>query len=178
MRSTSTLLLSWLCLAGLTQAFQHSGMHQMRVRNLSLSMAPKYDPVTNRWTPTSPDEEASAGYPAWGSLLRQGPSPFFQRVFNADDYDQGVLKMMARDDMSRSEAQGNMDAYIRNPNDWALQKVEEQRGAPKIDYVNANMEVGDLILTAGWSSILLAFVSRTVYLYTVGCDSFCQEYHF
>jgi len=86
--------------------------------------------------------------------------------------------MMARDDMSRSEAQGNMDAYIRNPNDWALQKVEEQRGAPKIDYVNANMEVGDLILTAGWSSILLAFVSRTVYLYTVGCDSFCQEYHF
>lgn len=113
--------------------------------------------------------------------------------------------MMARDDISRNEAQGrihgmhcsrmfslsmfdidfaafavvgNMDAYIRNPNDWALQKVEEQRGAPKFEYANANMNVGDLILTAGWSSILLAFISRTVYDYTVGCDSFCQEYHF
>ena len=118
MRSTSTLLLPWLLcllLVGLTQAFQHYGIRQTRVRNvLSLSMAPKYDPVTNRWTATTSDEEASAGYPAWGSLLRQGPSPFFQRVFSADDYDQGVLKMMARDGMSRIEAQGNMDAYIRN----------------------------------------------------------------
>ena len=77
-------------------------------------MVPKYDPKTERWTASSPEEEASAGYPAWGSLLRQGPSPFFQRVFNADDYDQGVLKMMERFGMSRDEAQGNMDAHIRN----------------------------------------------------------------
>lgn len=141
-------------------------------------MAPKYDAKTSRWSAMSPEEEASAGYSTWGSLIRQGPSPFFQRIFNADDYEQGVLKMMARDGMSRNEAQGNMDAYIRNPNDWALQKVEEQRGAPKIDYANANTNVGDLILTAAWSCVVFAFIARATYLYTIGCDSFCQEYHF
>lgn len=112
---STILLLSWLCQAGgLVQAFQSSGMQQARVLNLPLSMAPKYDPETNRWTATCSDEEASAGYPAWGSLIRQGPSPFFQRVFSADEYEQGVFKMMAKDDISRDEAQGNMDAYIRN----------------------------------------------------------------
>lgn len=143
-----------------------------------ISMVPKYDPKTKLWTPTSPEEEAAAGYPPIGSLLRQGPSPFFQRLTNPDEYDQGVLKMMAKDSIDRNEAQGNMDAYIRNPNDWALQKIEESRGAPKLDYANVNMNVVDLILTLGWASILLAFASRVIYLYTVGCDSFCQEYHF
>jgi hypothetical protein len=67
---------------------------------------------------------------------------------------------------------------VLQPNDWALQKVEESRGAVKLDYANVNMNSGDLALTAVWSMILLSFVSRTIYLYTVGCDSFCQEYHF
>jgi len=84
------------------------------------NMAPKYDPETSRWAPSSPEEEASAGYSAFGSLIRQGPSPFIQRLTNPDEYDQGVLKMMEKDNMSRDEAQGNMDAYIRNPNDWVI----------------------------------------------------------
>lgn len=169
------------------------------------NMAPKYDPETSRWAPSSPEEEASAGYSAFGSLIRQGPSPFIQRLTNPDEYDQGVLKMMEKDNMSRDEAQGNMDAYIRNPNDWviilknscacgmwvfshfqimnspflqALQKMEEKKGAVKFDYAKANMNTGDLILTAGWSTIILAFVSRVAYVYTAGCDSFCQQYNF
>ena len=114
MRPLSTVLLSCFCLVGLATAFHNNGLQPKRILSSKLFMAPKYDPATSRWTATSPDEEASAGYPAWGSLIRQGPSPFFQRIFNADDYEQGVLKMMARDGMGRNEAQGNMDAYIRN----------------------------------------------------------------
>lgn len=80
----------------------------------TLQMAPKYDPLTNEWEPTKPDEEASSGYPPIGSLIRQGPVPFFQRMMNPSNYEQGVLKMMASESMSRNEAQGNMDAYLQN----------------------------------------------------------------
>lgn len=73
----------------------------------SLGMAPRFE--DGRWIPSSPDEEASAGYDATGSLLRQGPGPYFQRIFKADDYDQAVLKFMAGEGCSRDEAQASMD---------------------------------------------------------------------
>eukprot|EP00980_Cylindrotheca_fusiformis_P028296 scaffold22589_cov138-Cylindrotheca_fusiformis.AAC.59 len=170
----SYFLMSFACVA-VVSSFHANMLPKAKQR---VFMVPKYNSETSQWTPSSSDEGPSAGYPAFGSLLRQGPSPFIQRILNPDDYEQGVLKMMANEGMSRNEAQGNMDAYIRNPNDWALQKVEESRGAPKLDYANVNMNSGDLALTAVWSTVLLSFISRTIYLYTIGCDSFCQEYHF
>jgi hypothetical protein len=103
------------------QAFQVSIFPTQKAAfSVHLQMVPKYDPATSRWTPTSPEEEASAGYSPIGSLIRQGPSPFIQRVTDSDSYDQGVLKMMSKDKMSRNEAQGNMDAYIRNVSDKFL----------------------------------------------------------
>lgn len=106
------ILISFFCVVAV------SGFYTNVLRRVEqsspLPMAPKYNSETSRWTPGSPDEEVSAGYPPFGSLLRQGPSPFIQRILNPDDYDQGVLKMMASEGMSRNEAQGNMDAYIRN----------------------------------------------------------------
>ena len=141
-------------------------------------MAPVYDPMTSRWEASTDDESSPAGYGPFGSLLRQGPVPFLQRLRDPDSYDQAVLKMMANEKMDRNEAQGNMDAYLLNPNDWALQKIEEKNGAPKFDYANANMDQGDLILTGIWSSILAAFVGRIAYVAYFGCDSICQEYHF
>ena len=145
----------------------------------SLNMVPKYDPLTKRWEPSTPDEDASAGYPPIGSLLRQGPIPFFQRLKDPDQYDQAVLKMMASSDSirSRNEAQGNMDAYLQNPNDWALQKFEEQNGAPTFDYANANMDSTSLVLTAAWAGILLTLVGRIVYVSATGWDEFCRQYH-
>jgi hypothetical protein len=140
-------------------------------------MAPRYNPATQRWEATTPEEEQ--GYPPTGSLIRQGPVPFLQRLIKSDEYEQGVLKMMAKDStMDRNEAQGNMDAYLRSPNDWALQKVEEKNGAPKFDYANANMDMQDLVLTGVWTSILLTFVGRIVYVYSFGCDAFCKATHF
>jgi hypothetical protein len=145
-----------------------------------LSMTPRYDPFTQRWSAMEEEEDSSSGYPPVGSLMRQGPIPFFQRLLDPDQYDQGVLKMMANSEegMDRNQAQGNMDAYLNNPNDWAYQKVEEKKGAPKFDYANANMDPTDLALTGTWGSILLTVVLRIVYVSINGCDQFCRDYHF
>lgn len=146
-----------------------------------LAMAPRYDSRTGRYSPSRPEEEASAGYGPLGSLLRQGPVPFVRRLVKPEKYDQGVLKMMADDPSgvgrSRDTAQGNMDAFLCNPNDYALQKLEEKAGAPEFDYGQANMELGQLALTAAWSGVLLALVSRIVYVSVSGCDEFCQTFH-
>jgi hypothetical protein len=40
---------------------------------------------------------------------------------------------MAQDGCDRKEAQGNMDAFLENPQDWAYQKVQEKNGAYKKD---------------------------------------------
>ena len=72
----------------------------------ALRMVPKFDASTNRWVPSSPEESAEAGYDIWGSLIRQGPKPFFARLFASDNYDQGVMKMMATDtSLDRQNAQ-------------------------------------------------------------------------
>jgi len=58
-------------------------------------MAPRFDKKLNKWIPTSSAEGPEAGYDIWGTVLRHGPVPFFNRIFKADDYEQGVLKFMA-----------------------------------------------------------------------------------
>ena len=47
---------------------------------------------------------------------------------------------MANEKVGRKEAQGNMDAYFENPNDWAYQKNVERNGGYKRDYANANTD--------------------------------------
>ena len=46
-------------------------------------------------------EEPAAGYGIIGSLYRAGPVPVFQRIINADGYEQGVLKYMAKEGCDR-----------------------------------------------------------------------------
>ena len=70
----------------------------------------KFDKTLQKFVPDGPQDEASAGYDKVGTLLRHGPQPFFQRIFKADDYEQGVLKFMAIEECDRNAAQGNMDA--------------------------------------------------------------------
>jgi hypothetical protein len=120
-------------------------------------MAPKYDKATQRWSPTSPDDEPSAGYNIFGSLLRQGPSPVIQRIFKADDYEQAVWKFMAGDKCDRNTAQGNMDAYLRNPNDWAYNRMKGY----DIDYGVINQK--DVVLVSTWSAFVVAVVGRVAY---------------
>lgn len=87
MLKLSTILL--LVLPTLTTCFAVS--QQQYSAKTTLFMAPRFDKQEKKWYPTSPEEEASAGYGIWGSLLRQGPTPFLQRLFQADDYEQGKL---------------------------------------------------------------------------------------
>jgi hypothetical protein len=89
---------------------------QKRASATRLGMAPKY--IGNKWVPQTDDDLPSAGYDAVGTLLRQGPKPFLTRVFQADEWEQAVLKFMATENggkgCDRNTAQGNMDAYLRN----------------------------------------------------------------
>ena len=73
-----------------------------------------------------------------------------------------LLRTCNRRTFSRSRrAQGNLDASLANPNDWAIQKFEEQKGAEKYDYVTANTSPKQLILTALW------VVAVSSYLYSI-----------
>jgi hypothetical protein len=90
----------------------------------SLGMAPQFDNKLNKWVATFPEEEGpEAGYDIWGSLVRQGPFPFINRVFKAEEYEKAVLKFMAGDQVDRNTAQAEMDAYLRNPNDWNCESM-------------------------------------------------------
>ena len=100
------------------------------------SMVPKFDASTERWEATT-DEDLEDGYGIIETIVRNGPLPFFQRIINADAYEQSVLKYMATAKVGRKEAQGNMDASLENQADWAYQKVQESKGAPKKDYAKS-----------------------------------------
>ena len=114
-------LIAFLLLPSWAAAFAPIIVGKMQFSTTLLNMAPKFDKTQNKWLPTSPEEEPEAGYDIWGSLLRQGPNPFFNRLLRGEEYEQGVLKFMAGDNVDRNTAQAEMDAYLQNPNDWACE---------------------------------------------------------
>ncbi|KAL3762206.1 hypothetical protein ACHAWU_004744 [Discostella pseudostelligera] len=129
----------------------------------SLSMAPRFDKSTGKWFTNDPEEMNGSSYGPIGSLYRAGPKPFLQRIFNAETYDQAVLKYMAQDGCDRKEAQGNMDAFLENPQDWAYQKVQEKNGAYKKDYANANMAPKQVALSTIWAAVVVYFFGNLAY---------------
>mmetsp|Transcript_26299 Transcript_26299/g.53392 ORF Transcript_26299/g.53392 Transcript_26299/m.53392 type:complete len:98 (-) Transcript_26299:3570-3863(-) len=78
---------------------------------------------------------------------------------------------MATQKVGRMEAQGNMDAYFENPNDWAFQKNAERNGAYKYDYATANTspkQLGECIPPVVTMPCVIYFVSlllRFAFLY-------------
>ena len=137
-------------------------------RQSALCMVPKYDKVTQKWYPTDTEVEGpGAGYPLVNTLLLHGPKPFVQRVLNPDEYEQAVLKFMAIDKCDRQEAMGNMDAFLKNPNDWAYDRVTyENRGGYKPDYVT--LRPRDAVKTIVWSILVLTFGGRTAWALLTG----------
>lgn len=99
------VLLNVLLLLGAAQAFVSHSESSRVVGHTALDMAPRFDKKAQKWFPTKPEEGPEAGYPVSRTLLLHGPKPFFQRVFNNDDYEQAVLKFMAGDKCDRDEAQ-------------------------------------------------------------------------
>jgi hypothetical protein len=131
-----------------------------------LARAPKY--VKDKWVAQGPQDEPSAGYDIWGTLLRQGPKPAFTRLFQPDEYEQAVLKFMAGDQCDRNTAQGNMDAYLRNPQDWQFARLEDKKRGEQRDYVTVKSQ--DIVLVLVWSSIVSAVVGRAIYSIANGVD--------
>ena len=156
---TMPVIAAVLALMGTSSAFTPSPNAKML--SSSLSMVPRFDKKTNRWFTDDPEEMAGSSYGPIGSLYRAGPKPFLQRITDPDIYDQAVLKYMAQDKCDRKEAQGNMDAYLDNPQDWAYQKTSERNGAYKKDYANANMQPKQIALTTVWGESFFIFFGTT-----------------
>jgi hypothetical protein len=112
MKTTSLLVLA---LATTTSAFGSFGKPKAAATpKLPL---PTFDEAAKRYV-KSPDDDGAMPYDAIGAALRHGPVPLFTRIFNADEYEQGVLKYMGTAKVTRAEAVGNMDAKLNNPMDW------------------------------------------------------------
>lgn len=127
-------------------------------------MAPRF--VGGEWVANSPTDTAEAGYSAGKTLLMHGPKPFFSRIFQEREYEQAVLKFMAQDGVDRNEAQGNMDAYLRNPNDWAFQRFESEKKGVKINYSEIRSKELGLVLV--WSVVVVFVVGRVAYSLSEG----------
>lgn len=162
MLSTRSFLL--LLLPAFAAAFLAPASSTQRAAS-GLAMAPRFDKDQQLWIPTGPEEGPEAGYGVWGSLFRQGPSPFLTRVFKPSDYEQAVLKFMAGDKCDREVAQGNMDAYLRNPADWQYNRVKGY----DVDYVTLRTKT--IVLTFVWSVFVLSLVGRGIYCLESG-DNF------
>ena len=132
----------------------------------ALRMAPKFD--GEKWLAQSEDELPSAGYGIGKTFLLQGPKPVFTRLFQQDDYEQAVLKFMATDGCDRITAQGNMDAYLRNPQDWMFNRMEEEKRGVKYNYTN--LQPKEIVLVLVWSTIVGAVVGRALYSLAMGVD--------
>eukprot|EP00527_Entomoneis_sp_CCMP2396_P006577 CAMPEP_0198144236 /NCGR_PEP_ID=MMETSP1443-20131203/14322_1 /TAXON_ID=186043 /ORGANISM="Entomoneis sp., Strain CCMP2396" /LENGTH=139 /DNA_ID=CAMNT_0043807595 /DNA_START=129 /DNA_END=548 /DNA_ORIENTATION=- len=130
-------------------------------------MAPKFDKSQGKWLTTTPEDGPEAGYGPGKTLLIAGPKPFLTRVFSADDYEQAVLKFMASEKCSREVAQGNMDRYLENGQDWAYERMEAEkkgRAYPKYHV----LETKGIILTCVWASFVLGLGGRVVYSLATG----------
>jgi hypothetical protein len=124
-----------------------------------LGMVPKFDPKTKKWAGTTKDDEE--GYDIFETVVRNGPLPFIQRVINADEYEQGVLKYMALEKCGRREAQGNMDASLENAADWAYQKMQEKNGGAKKDYAKSPTQK-QFGLSGAWALIVFWFFGTLI----------------
>ncbi|KAL7481718.1 hypothetical protein ACHAW6_007394 [Cyclotella cf. meneghiniana] len=156
----TTIAVAVLTLLGSSSAFVPTAPWNAATQ---LNMAPRFDRSTGRWFTDDPSEQAGSSYGPIGSLYRAGPKPFLQRIFNADTYDQAVLKYMAQAGCDRKEAQGNMDAFLENPQDWAYQKTAEANGAFVKDYANANMSPKQVTLSTIWGLGVVYFFGNLAY---------------
>lgn len=154
-----TAVVSWLLLVRASFCYIPASFSARRCSILHASV-PRFDKSENKWVYTAADQEPTAGYPPVNTLLLHGPRPFYERVFCAEQYEQAVLKYMAVEKVSRDEAQGNMDAYLRNPNDWRETKSYEQKTGFKADYVT--LDPSKIALTTAWTVVLGLYVWRAV----------------
>lgn len=117
------------------------------------ALSVKFDKTAGAWVTESPEETAAAGYGVWGALVRFGPKPALARLLGGDDYEQGVLKFMAAEKCTRAVAEGNMDAFCENPNDWLEVRQYEAKNPGFVkDYVTVDTK--GAVLRLAWVAVL------------------------
>ncbi|VEU40770.1 unnamed protein product [Pseudo-nitzschia multistriata] len=135
------LLLSTL---SLVNAFGSFG--SKKASPAATSPLPTFDKNTGKWSPAPNAEEP---YGIGRTLLGNGPVPAFTRLTQSEDYMQAVYKFQASEKCTVRYAQGNMDAYFENPNDWAYQRKVEESGGYKKKY-GEPIPQKQVILTVVW----------------------------
>ena len=103
------------------ESFQGSMYSRLKISHTPLLLAGKPgtfpDPKNTKGgngKPSYADPEiADIGWGPAGSLIRQGPVPFFIRIVKPETYEAAVSKYMAQEKCDRATAQGNMDAYFQ-----------------------------------------------------------------
>ena len=153
------------CHAFVNNAGNDGMIRQATGHAVALSMVPRFDKSSQKWFPEN-EKDMEGAYGPIGSLIRQGPVPFFKRLTDPELYDQMVLKYQAGEGVGRMEAQGNIDAFLANMNDWIVQKNAEKRGAAKYDYATANTDPKQIVLTSLWAGIVFAYILRVIYVFT------------
>lgn len=161
MRCTFLLCLS--AILGLSSAFvaPSSRIISQTSSRADTSLAPQFDPSTEKWEPSS-DADLEGSYSPVGTLIRAGPKPFLVRLVNPGEYEQAVYKYMANENVGRKEAQGNMDSYFENAQDWAYQKNEERNGGYKKDYTSdpSPKQLSEFMKCSKWCDIIcVAWIS-------------------
>lgn len=74
---------------------------------------------------------------------------------------------MSREGCSYQQAQGNMDRMAENAQDWAFERLENERLGRTIDY-SAMPDAKQLALTVSWSAVVLAVLGRVIYKTAIG----------
>lgn len=109
------------------------------------------------------------GYGPMGSLVRQGPVPFFIRITKPDTYDAAVSKYMAIEKCNRLTAMANMDAYFMDPNGWAGRKLRVKKGELEdLDYANMGTNPSQLVLTGVWAIGILGLFYKIFQVQILG----------
>lgn len=140
-----------------TLCHQHAVAYQLPLSKTVPSMA-KFD--GEKWVPESDAEDPTSGYGIARTILRHGPTPALRRIFQPAQYEQAVLKFMAQEGCDRNVAQGNMDYYFRNPNDWFALRLREKEMGIKYDLVSVDSTKTGLVVV--WSVLLALFTQQFV----------------
>jgi hypothetical protein len=172
-----------LMLAENARAFLSPGgsttVSKSRCRTTAASIEPTWLSMVKfdgeKWVTERAEETSAYNYPLINSLLLHGPKPFLTRLLQPNDYEQAILKFMASDKVDRINAQGNMDKYLQNPQDWAYNRMEEQRKGVRYDYVTLNPK--QIVLVVCWSAVVMSVIARIVYS-TVNHEGFVRTIYF
>lgn len=135
------------------------GSFQGKSKAAAKGAYPSFDAKTQTWSPAPNAEEP---YGLGRTLLGNGPLPFFTRLNSPDEYMQAVYKFQANEKCSIQYAQGNMDAYFENPQDWAYQRSVEDNGGYKKKY-GEPIPKKQVILTVVWGIGISSLISNFVF---------------